>query len=173
MNWKVTAVVSGASVLAAWMGLSSPGAPQQDTSATPRVTRRQAPAADIQQEAAHLQSRLRPQSDYRDPVRNPFVFGERADVARPRRNPVASRPVTPAAPVAAAPAPPPFTLAGIGSTQTDAGMQHTAILSTPAGVVIARQGDSVDGGYRVDAIDDSGVMLKAADGTVTRLSLKP
>ena len=173
MNWKATAVLSGASVIAAWMGISStPGAPQQETAVARRPPRAQASPSDIQQEAQHLQARLHPSAEYHLPVRNPFVFEERHEAERPRVVRPAA-PVAPVAPVVVAPAPPPFTLAGIGSTQADGAVQRTAILSAPGGVVIAHEGDALDGGYRIDGIDDAGVTLKAGDGTVTRLSLKP
>lgn len=172
MNWKATAVLSGASVLAAWMGISStPGTPQQTSAVAPRPARAQASLSNIQQEAQHLQARLHPPTAYHEPVRNPFVFEERRAPEPPRSRPAA--PPAPVVPVVAAPAPPPFTLAGIGSTEANGAVERTAILSAPGGVVIAHEGDTVDGGYRVDAIDDTGVTLKAGDGTVTRLSLKP
>ena len=50
--------------------------------------------------------------------------------------------------------------------------QRTAILTSPADVLFAKQGAQV-GDYTVTRIDETGVDLTAADGTVRRLSLTP
>jgi len=45
-------------------------------------------------------------------------------------------------------------------------MQRTAVLSTPANVLIVREGDVVGGLYRVIAIEEESVELEAtADGS--------
>ena len=170
MNWKSTAVVSGASVLAAWLGVSSEAPvtrPVARASADAHASRAQVAVPDIQREATHLESRL-PARDYSAPTRNPFKFGERQVMPRPRV--VAAPAALASAPVPVTPPPPPFTLAGMGGTEDTGAMQYTAVLSTPGGVVLAKQGDVVNG-WTVDAVDEGGLTVRAADGRVERLSL--
>ena len=170
MNWKSTAVVSGASVLAAWLGVSSEAPvlhPAARTSAAAHVVRESVAVLDIERQAAHLESRL-PVRAYSEPTRNPFKFGER-QVTRRRRAVAAPAALAPV-PIPATPPPPPFTLAGMGGTEDTGVMQYTAVLSTSAGVVLAKQGDVVNG-WTVDAVDEGGLTVRAADGRVERLSL--
>ncbi len=54
----------------------------------------------------------------------------------------------------------------------DGQSQRTAILTSAADVLFAKEGDRV-GSYTVTRIDETGVELTAADGTVRRLSLTP
>jgi len=176
MNWKSTVLVSGAGLLATWLGVSStPTGPAAEAPVTaaaraPRASAAAGAASDIQQEAAHLQTRLRAAADYRPPVRNPFEFTARPRPAAPRAARTAGPPVvSPILPSAAAP--PPFTLAGIGATNHAGTMEYTAVLSTSSGVVLAHVGDVVGDGDTIGAIDENGITLRAADGTVRRLLL--
>jgi hypothetical protein len=170
MTWKSTLFLSGASVLAAWLGVSSaPGTTPAATQPPPRSAPPPAPAADIQQQAARLQLRLQATSDYQAPTRNPFEFGETPAARSPRVISPSSAPPVPPVPVA--PAAPAFTLAGIGASDTAGTMAYTAVLSTPAGVVLARVGETIDGGWHVDEIDDAGMTLTPPDGRTLRLSL--
>lgn len=170
MNWKSTAIVSGASVLAAWFGVSSeaPAArPAARVSIAAHASRTPVVVPDIQQQAAHLESRL-PIAAFSAPSRNPFKFGERKVAARPH---VAARSAAATfTPAPALPAPPPFTLAGMAGNDNAGTMQYTAVLSTPAGAVLAKQGDVVQG-WSIDAVDEGGVTARAADGRTERLSL--
>ncbi|HVZ20353.1 MAG TPA: hypothetical protein VG871_04785 [Vicinamibacterales bacterium] len=167
MNWKSTVLVSGASALAAWLGVATETPVSQPAPArTARVERQAASRADIQAEAARLQTRLRTTQDYVAPTRDPFRFGAAPAPPTPR---VIAPP--PAADVPAPPAPPPFSLAGIGGTETAGAMAYTAVLSTPAGVVLARAGEQAPGGWHVDAVDETSVTVTSADGRTERLSL--
>lgn len=172
MNWKSTAVVSGASVLAAWLGVSSEAPLSRPAARMPaaaaRDARDQAVVPDIQEQASHLQSRLPARAGYAEPTRNPFKFGE--PVAPPRVRAAVAAAAPAAAPLPALPPPPPFTLAGMGGTESTGGMQYTAVLSTPTGVVLAKQGDVVTG-WTIVAVDEAGVTASAADGRTERLSL--
>ena len=67
--------------------------------------------------------------------------------------------------------PPPVTLSGIAEDQKGQQMERTAILSSPSGVLLVREGDSVMGEYRVTRIESEAVELVKSDGTTLRLTL--
>ena len=171
MNWKWTALVSGAGLVATWFGAaSSPNraAATVAPSATAPVV--SASARDIQEQAAHLQAAMRAHAEYVPPVRNPFAFGR-----RPERHGVA----TPAplaavdtAPIVAQPTAPVIRLTGIASDVVDGRTQLTAILSTASDLMLLKEGESA-GGYTVKAIDDNSVELVGPDGASVRLSFRP
>jgi hypothetical protein len=168
MNWKSTVLVSGAGLVATLFGwVSTPTLPQRSPapSAIP-VAQPTAPAAaaDIQHEAARLQSRLVPESTYRQPSRNPFRFAPRPT---PR---AADRPIAPvqepAIVLPPAPVRPTITLRGIASDMVDGAMQRTAIVTTDAGLMLVREGEAA-GSYRVTKIEDESVELTGPDGSLT------
>jgi hypothetical protein len=172
MDWKSTAVISGAGVLATWF-FSMPPAQQPvsvPTAAPARADRAQSATIDIQQEAARLQQRAPATTRYSEPSRNPFRFSERR--SQPARPPVAA-----VAPVAAPVVPPPppeptIALDGVASDTVDGVMQRTAILNTTAGVILAKEGEQVLG-YKVDKVaPDSVELTKVSDGSVLRLGLR-
>src|SRR5437870_3456926 len=157
MDWKSTAVISGAGVLATWF-FSMPPAQQPVSVPVPPTARAQSAspsAIDIQQEAERLQLRTPQQPHYSEPSRNPFRFSE---PRQPQRAPAAAAPVV-TAPVAPLPPPPPqITLDGVASDTIDGVMQRTAILNTNAGVVLAKEGDQV-AGFHVDRVAPDSVEL--------------
>ena len=173
MDWKSTAVISGAGVLATWF-FSMPQAPQPVSVPAPAAATRAQSASpsaiDIQQEAERLQVRTPQAPRYSEPSRNPFRFTE---PRQPQRAPAVAPPPVAAVPVAPlAPPPPQVTLDGIASDTVNGVMQRTAILNTNAGVVIAKEGDQV-AGFRVDKVaPDSVELTKISDGSVLRLGLR-
>ena len=169
MNWKSTAAVSGATVLATWFGWSP--SPHQTNAP---VSQAEQPAAvvlrDIQAEAQRLQTRVRKELDYRDPTRNLFRFSERRPASNPRQAFAAvQQPAAGSAPVVP---PLPFTLAGMATEAVDGSAQRTAILSTPTDVLLVKEGDRV-GAFTVTRVDETGVDVTGADGSVRRLVLTP
>jgi len=163
MNWKSTAAVSGATLMATWLGW----APASPPTATPAVSSaRPSGAADIQSQADRLQVRVRKELEYRDPTRNPFRFRERAQAPRPAAVAV------PAASLIPAIEPPPFTLQGMATETVDGAPQRTAILSTGTEVLFVKEGDRV-GSFTVTLVNETGVEVTAADGSVRRLLLTP
>jgi len=85
--------------------------------------------------------------------------------------PVSRRVLTPAP--AAVPAPiepvrPSVRVSGVATDVVEGVTQRTAVLSTGAGLVIAKEGESSDG-YTVSKIDDQGVDLIMPDGSAIRL----
>jgi hypothetical protein len=176
MTWKSYAAVSGAGLLATYLfstpapfapppALSSPGRPVEATPSAP---------ADIEEQAARLQSRVPRETSYQEPARNPFRFGARR----------ASRPSSGSAPAAAsAPVdvpiappvvdPPVIRVSGIATHVVDGVRLRTAILLTPGGFAEVREGDPVPGGYRVVRIDEDAIELIGSDGTSRRVLLRP
>lgn len=169
VSWKSTAAFSGATLLAGWFGWTStpsapPGAPRT-TRAVPRDA-----GSDIQEQAARLGSRLRADSHFQAPARNPFRFD--AGRPSPSRPLVASQPAVDVAPLAETPAVPTLVLAGIAEQVVDGVTRRTAILETNDGVALVREGELV-AGYTVTRIDAGAAELTAADGTPRRLILAP
>jgi hypothetical protein len=173
MDWKATTVISGAGILATWFFSMPAGhSPATATITRPaRAPQASAAAIDIQREADRLQVRVHPDANYQQSSRNPFRFAARpAGAARPvgTSAPAPSLPV-----VAQLPAPPRLTLDGIASDMVGDQPQRTAILNTPAGIVLAREGDQVMGQFRVAKIAvDSVELVNIGDGSSLRLALR-
>jgi len=169
MNWKSTVIVSGAGLVATVFGwVSTPIVPHGAPApvATPTTQSTPTAASDIQQEAARLQSRLVPDATFRQPSRNPFQFGPRLTPRPPRPAPTQVQET----PAIVLPAPRPnIRLRGIATDTVDGAPQRTAIMTTDAGLLLVREGESA-GVYRVTKIEDEAVELTGADGTL-RLSL--
>ena len=173
MDWKSTAVISGAGILATWFFSMPPAhAPAGAVAPAARGPQAVTPTIDIEKEAARLQARPPQEQHYSEPSRNPFRFGERRGPARATTGADASPPVT-IAPLPPAPPPPPvITLDGIAADVVGGENQRTAVLHTDAGVVLAKEGDQV-GGYRVEKIAADAVeLVKIDDGSVLRLGLR-
>jgi hypothetical protein len=172
MSWKSYAVVSGATVLAGWLASTPPSnTPAATAPAARRPAARDVPASDIEREAERLQVRVRREVEYTQPQRNPFRFG----AARPNVDRGGDLPApAPAPPPVAVPVvapPPPVTLSGIAEDQKGQQVERTAIFSSPAGVLLVREGDLVLGDYRVGRIESEAVELVKSDGTTLRLTL--
>jgi hypothetical protein len=175
VSWKSYAVVSGATVLAGWLASTPPSnAPESAVSARRSAAApSDVPASDIEREAERLQVRVRREVEYAEPRRNPFRFGAgRADADRGGDIPAPPLPPPPpptmALPVAL---PPPVSLSGIAEDQDGQRVERTAILSSPAGVLLVQEGDPVMGDYRVSRIEAEAVELVKTDGSTLRLSL--
>jgi hypothetical protein len=175
MTWKSYAVVSGATVLAGWLASTPPAnAPATSTLAPSQPSsRRAAPSSDIEQEAARLKARVRRETGYTQPQRNLFRFGAARRIASAEVNiPEAASPADTFVPAVLPPAP--VSLSGIAEDQVDQRVERTAILSSPAGVLLVREGDDVLGQYRVAKIESEAVeLVQLADGTTLRLGFKP
>ena len=172
MDWKSTAVISGAGILATWFFSMPPThAPTSAPTTAPRAAPRAAPAPiDIEKEASRLQVRPRPEEHYAQPERNPFRFNERREPTRPTTGVAATAPPVSVAPLP--PSPPTITLDGVAADAVGGQEQRTAILHTDAGIVLAKEGDEV-AGYRVAKIAADGVELtKISDGSTLNLALR-
>ena len=170
MNWKSTMLVSGAGLVATWMGLvSAPVAPGYVAAPVARPTRQATAgaASDIERQAARLQTKLRADSNFRPPSRNPFRFGARI-APSPANAPVVA-PVEPLPPPVVAPPRPMVKLTGIASDVVNGATERTAIITTDAGLFLVREGETA-GEYRVTKIEDEAVDLEGASGSL-RLTL--
>jgi hypothetical protein len=128
-------------------------------------------ATDIEEQAARLQSRIRVARAYTEPGRNPFRFAVRAVPAPGAGAPAPDSGALPPPPIDLAPAAPQVTLSGIAEEQVGDGVVRTAILSSPVGVLLVREGEDVLGYYRVTRIESEGVDLAAVgDGSTRRLT---
>jgi len=171
MTWKSYAAASGATVLAGWLASTPPvGVVQIRPAAPSRSSRAVAtPSSDIVEQASRLQARIRRETVYVRPQRNPFQFE-----ARPA---VGAAAVSEPAPSAETVAPaidstPSVTLAGVAEERLQTGVERTAILSSPIGVLLVRVGDEVLGQYRVAVVEEETVeLLNLSDGSTLRLSL--
>lgn len=173
MTWKSYAAASGATVLAGWLASTPPAAVVENRPAAQSRSSRPAasPSSDIVEQASRLQARIRRETAYVRPQRNPFQF----EAARPAVEAAAAigEPALSAelSPAVANPAPS-ITLAGVAEDRLQSGVERTAILSSPTGVLLARVGDEVLGQYRVAAVEEGAVeLLSLTDGSTIRLSL--
>jgi hypothetical protein len=168
MDWKSTAVISGAGILATWFFSMPPAsAPARAVAPAVRVPQASTSQIDIEKEAARLQRHRLEEPQYTEPSRNPFRFNARRE---PARATVGVAPVPP--PVVLPPPPPRITLDGVAADTMDAQPQRTAILNTDTGVVLAKEGDEV-AGYRVQKVAADAVeLVKIDDGSVLRLGLR-
>ena len=170
MDWKSTAVISGAGILATWF-FSMPVAPTPTAPAANRVSaQRAAPAADssidIQREAARLQARVRTDGQYAAPLRNPFRFGNRRVPAAATSRALAAPTTVPVS------LPPKILLDGIATDVIDGQEQRTAILNTNAGMLLVKIGEQV-AGYRVEKIGTDAVdLVKTSDGSVLHVAFR-
>ena len=171
MNWKSTIVVSGAGLIATWMGMSSPNSTRDGAisaparqAATPAFT----PSSDIVEQAARLQYGVRAHTEFRTPTRNPFRFA----AERPVRIAAPPAQVVEPPPTPAQPEQPALRLVGITSDTIDGALQRTAVLRTRSDVQVVKEGESV-GGYTVTKIDDSSVELAGPDAAPLTLTFRP
>ena len=175
MTWKSYAAASGATVLAGWLASSPPENVASGGAVVPSRSSRAAvsaaSASDIEEQATRLQARIRRETSYARPARNPFRFSESVPGAPAIPAPETSNVPEPmAAPLL--PPPPTVTLVGMAEDRAEQGSERTAILSSPDGVILVRKGDSVLGLYRVTVIEEEAVELTSvADGSTLRLSL--
>ncbi len=172
MTWKAYAVVSGAGLFATYLFSVPPSVAPRRTApdAARAITAPATPAVDIQDQASRLQSRVRQDTSYQEPARNPFRFAARPAAVRQRSPQLPA--VAPPVPVQPVAEPPAIKLSGIATSTVDGNRQRTAILITPAGPVTVREGDAV-GAERVERIEEDAVDLATPDGSRRRLSLRP
>lgn len=162
MNWKSTAFVSGAGLLATWLASGPPPAGQpRQVVATTGAAAAEGSTADIETLARELAARTEVVAAFTRPLRNPFRF---------RAAPVNSAPAiavdAPAVvPPIAQPSGPVFKLVGVALDRVDEQDVWTAILNTGGDVVLAKQGDEVGPGVRVTSVSAESVTLGRDDGT--------
>ncbi len=174
MTWKSTVFVSGAGLLATWLASVPAPAPTpvQTSASAPAARPASAPTAvssEIAYEADRLERRNTARDDYDRPARNLFRFGPVRSLARTTA--VAARPVP--IDVNLAPAVPQLAvhLSGVAMDRVGDRDVWTAILSTPAGLLLAHQGDEITGGWTIATIEAESVALTRPDGSMLMLPL--
>ena len=128
--------------------------------------------AELANEIARLQERLRPTSSPRQPGRNLFVYRAAAPhaprpafAAAPAALPTPSAPLTPAVPS--------LKLAGIAEDTGADGPIRTAIISGEGQLYMVKEGDAVTPRYRVTKIAADVVeLVDVGDNSVRRLALR-
>ena len=172
MTWKSTAVVSSATVLATWLASVPPShAPAGTSTRADTAAGTTGTASDIEEQAARLHVKLRHEVAFSEPSRNLFRFTAPA---------TRTSSAAPAAAVASVPevpqAQPPLVyvrLSGVASDKVGDSEQRTVILSTPMGVVLAREGDEVIGQFKVVRIGESEVdLIRLDDGSPLHLEAR-
>ena len=173
MTWKTYVIVSAVPTLVATYLVANPPAtttpPRAPSVGQPSAAPAPGPSANIEEEAARLQARVRGEVEYQEPSRNPFRYARRP---APRASAPPPEVVVEEPPVAIPP-PPPITVAGIATKSAAGTTTRTAVLITSAGPIEVKEGDPVGAEYRVVRIEADAVELAAADGTRRRLSLRP
>ena len=169
MTWKSTALVSGAGLLATWLAAVPAPPLSPATSGSAAVPRRAPAAADsaIAHEAERLARRAQRLPAYAPATRNPFRFRAPAATAAA---PTPTR-VVETGPVVTPPVVPSVHLAGVAMDRIDGRDVWTAILSSPKGVLLVREGETAGDGLVVGAIGADRVELRRPDGSILTLPL--
>ena len=176
MDWKSTAVISGAGLLATWFfsmpAVQSPA--NKPIAPAGRAPQTSAATIDIQQEAARLQLRTHQEPRYNETSRNPFRFGARpAPESRPSGTSGPPRVAQPLAVPVLSPPQARVSLDGIATDVVDGQEQRTAIINTDSGVVLAKEGERVAGQFRVVKIAPDAIeLLNVTDGSTLRIVLR-
>jgi hypothetical protein len=171
MTWKLYAVGSAGAFLATYLVSNvAPVRPAENTPVTsPRAAADSAgEPVDLTEQAERLRAGIAGTTPYREPRRDAFRFGDvpRRTAAPPPEASAIEAPVV-------APSPrPPFALAGVATDAPGGAAGRTAVLSSLRGVLLVREGDMVEGMFRVVSIDaDSITVERVDDGTSTTLRL--
>lgn len=170
MTWKLYAVGSAGAFLATYLVSNvAPVRPAENTPvSSPRAADSAGEPVDLTEQAERLRAGIAGTTPYREPRRDAFRFGN-----VPRRT--ASPPLEASeseAPVVAPSPRPPFALAGVATDAPGGAAGRTAILSSLRGVLLVREGDMVEGMFRVVSIEaDALIVERVGDGTSTTLRL--
>lgn len=167
---RAAAYLVGGSLLAAWLA-SAAGVTRQHAVRLPRrsaeAVQLDAVASDVQSQASRLRERLAAAPAPNVPVRNPFTFAERqisapAVIRRPQ--PVAAPPV-----IERAPAEPDLVLLGVA----EQGPVRTAMIGSGDELLMATEGQTIAGRYRVGQVGPDAVeLIDIGTGATRRLSLR-
>ena len=163
----LVAVLGGAGLLAAVLAARDDGAPEPRAGAA--TTRRGAGSEpSVSVDDLRLERLEQPRAGLDAPLRNPFRFEARPAAPRAERRPA---PVdrAPAPPLAAAPpvaaGPPPIAMRYIGLVEAPAQAGRVAIVSDGRGnVFYGKEGDIIEGRYRVVRIGPDSLELSYLDG---------
>jgi hypothetical protein len=170
MTWKLYAIGSAGAFLATYLVSNvAPVKPAQNTPvSSPRVVDSAGGPVDLAEQAERLRAGIASTTPYREPRRDAFRFGDspRRTAAPPPEASEIEAPVV-------APSPrPPFALAGVATDAPGGAPGRTAILSSLRGVLLVREGDLVEGIFRIVSIGADAITVERVDdGTSTTLRL--
>ena len=165
---RVAMIVAGAGACAAWLSAAmTPARSRPIASATSVVAPVETSGAELASEIARLRDRLRPDAAPRQPGRNLFSF--RA-AAAPSVTPNAALPEAPVQPALAEPE---MKLVGLAEDSGPDDPIRTAIISSPGGLFLVKEGESVTALYRVARIFvDVVELIDIRNGATRQLALK-
>jgi hypothetical protein len=192
-NWKWKVTATGATALAGWLA-SEPIQPSGTTDrASTAVSRGATTAAqnarnavtvsDIERQASRLAAAA-PLAEAAGgplpevtgaaeapPARNLFRFQPRQSRPAARR---VTAPIDPAPLAPAAPTPFPLRLTGIATDVVNGVPQRTAVVRSPFGLELAKEGEIAAPGYRVVTVGESSIEVeRVSDGVRQQLLLTP
>jgi len=125
-------------------------------------------ALTVQSQAARLRQRLAAAPSLQGPIRNPFTFDARQPVVMPA---VAARPRTLAAPVVGDPPLPELALVLLGVAEQ--GSTRTAMVQSGDELLMATEGQTLAGRYRVAKVGvDAIELVDLGTGVTRRLFLR-
>lgn len=169
---RTVALIGAVCLTTGWLLASVLTPPVARVQALPERSATPAPAAISAPPVERLQFRLSEAPPPPTPQRNPFEFGarHRAGTVPTDREPA---PAPPVADTGAPPAPagPPHTLAGIGTSMGPDGPVHTAVVSDGTTVHLVKSGDTV-GAYTAIDVTEATITLVDAAGVRHVLRLK-
>jgi hypothetical protein len=171
MTWRLYALTSTGVVLGtavAGFVVTIERSRQNPPAVVTQAADRSGALVDLGAQADRLKTRLAEVTAYTHPARDAFRFGPppRPAVAAPTPS------LSQAPPAVIAPSRPPYGLAGMATSVEDGVTKRTAILSSLQGVLLVKEGDVLEAGYRVMSISDDAVTLETtSDGTQTTLHL--
>ena len=190
-NWKWKVTATGATALAGWLAsepIQPPGALNRAstdmsrgaTTATQNA-RNAVTVSDIERQASRLAAAAplaeaggRPHVETEaPPARNLFRFQPRQSPPTARRVTAPTRP-DPGPLVPPTPTPFPLRLTGIATDLVDGMAQRTAVVRSPSGLELAKDGELVAPGYRVVTVGESSIEVeRLSDGERPQLLLTP
>jgi hypothetical protein len=172
MNWKSTVTLGAfGGTIAFLLATASCSIDRQRDTFAPATAIDMRQGAALIAETARLRGRLLPDAAPRASTRNPFSFAHVAATHATTRSESAEFPAA-LSPPDTERRPPLFTLVGLAEDRSAGDPIVTAILSSPGALQFVKQGDRVEGGYRVAAITPESVELLADDGRPLILKLK-
>lgn len=166
---RAAAYLGGGILFAAWLaaaaGVGQPSIPQPATPSTDAV-QLDALASGVQSQAAHLRQRLAAAPVPNAQARNPFAFGL---VERPQASHVDKAVI--AEPVGTVQTEPEPNLVLLGLAED--GSTRTAVIGSGDDLVMATEGQTIVGRYRIAKISSDGIeLIDLVTGATRRLFLK-
>ena len=175
---RVAAWSCGGALLAVWLAAAAGAGRQPAPAVRQRPAESTRPSTDLRPPSYAAQARrLREYSRVaptpQHPSRNPFAFARSSP--SPAVTTSAGRPTDAPSTDGSPPASDPvfgLALIGVASSRTELGLERTAVISGPGGVLLVKGGDLVRAQVRVAFVEEGAVVLENLEtGVTTRLQL--